>query len=126
MRGTGQAAIERRRFRRAATRLGKTLFCQLKCSVNLLLKGPDNFVSKLYPIAIRRIGPGWVQGQERLIATTPGPQAWPKRAATLRLYRYTATGALLDKDKTVRTQPDTSLTLKIPKDGLVIAEIVVE
>ena len=31
--------------------------------VNLLLDGRDNFVCKLYPMTVQRIGPGWVVGE---------------------------------------------------------------
>ena len=71
-------------------------------AVNLLLKGPDNFVCKLYPITIQELGPGWVKGRERMVSTVSGSHDWPGRAATVRLYVYDAKGELLSRDETRR------------------------
>ena len=59
---------------------------------NLLLEGSDNFVCKLYPITIRKLGPGWIEAQQRLISCVSQDFQWPGHAATLRIYRYEATG----------------------------------
>jgi hypothetical protein len=94
-------------------------------SCNLLLEGPDNFVCKLYPITIRKLGPGWIEAQERLISRVSRTFSWPGRAATLRLYRYDSRGDLLGRPDLVRIKAGQRFDLRVPKDGLVIAEIVV-
>jgi len=92
-------------------------------AVNLLLDGPDNFVCKLYPITVREIGPGRVVGEERLIATVSGDYDWPGRDADIRLYRYDADGKRMAWDAQLRQTAGRKLTLAVPKNGLVIAEI---
>ena len=93
-------------------------------AVNLLLDGPDNFVCKLHPITIREIGPNCVSAEERLITTVSGQYDWPKQDAQLRLFRYDADGALLDRDTVVSMEPTEKLSVSVPEKGLVIAEIV--
>lgn len=92
-------------------------------AVNLLLEGADNFVCKLYPITVGRLGPGWVEGRERLITTVSGDYSWPGTEGRVRLYVYDAQGYLLDQEATAATTPDAPLTLAVPEGGLVIAEI---
>jgi hypothetical protein len=93
---------------------------------NLLLEGegPDNFVCKLYPLTIRDLGPGTVTGEERLITTKTGSFDWPGRAASVRLYIYDEKGDLTGKDTVLKAEAGKPLALTVPKDGLVIAEIV--
>jgi hypothetical protein len=91
---------------------------------NLLLEGSDNFVCKLYPLTIRDLGPGTVTGEERLITAKTGSFDWPGRAASVRLYVYDEKGDLTGKDTVVKTEAGKPLTLTVPKDGMVIAEIV--
>jgi hypothetical protein len=96
---------------------------------NLPLEGSDNFVCKLYPLTIRELGPGTVTGEERLITTKAGTFDWPGRAASVRLYVYDEKGDLAGKDTVsygscIKTEAGKPLTLTVPKDGLVIAEIV--
>ena len=94
-------------------------------SCNLLLEGPDNFVCKLYPITIRKLGPGWIEAEERLISRVSRTFSWPGRAVALRLYRYDSHGDLLGRPDLVRIKAGQRFDLRVPKDGLVIAEIVV-
>lgn len=93
---------------------------------NLLLEGSDNFVCKLYPITIQELGPGCVKGRERMVSTVSGSYAWPKRAATVRLYIYDATGTLLSRDQTRKIGADAKLELQVPESGMVIAEVMEE
>ena len=95
-------------------------------SCNLLLEGPDNFVCKLYPITIRKLGPGWIEAEERLISRVSRAFDWPGRATTLRLYRYDSHGDLLGPPESVQIKSGQSFDLTVPKDGLAIAEIVVD
>lgn len=91
-------------------------------AVNLLLKGPDNFVSKLYPITVTEIGPGWVKGKERLATIISGPSPCPGDVDTVQLYRYDAQGnRLTDPSDTIQS-PGAKLQLNVPAGGLVIAE----
>jgi hypothetical protein len=90
---------------------------------NLLLEGPDNFVCKLYPITIRKLGPGWIEAEERLISRVSRTFDWPGHAATLRLYRYDSHGDLLGRPEVVRIKAGRRFDLHVPKDGLAIAEI---
>ncbi len=92
-------------------------------AVNLLLKGDDNFVCKLYPITIRELGGGCVKGEERLITTSSGSYRWPGREATIRLYTYDANGDLLDRDKVVKISAENSLPVEVLPNGLTIAEV---
>jgi hypothetical protein len=90
---------------------------------NLLLEGSDNFVCKLYPLTIRDLGPGTVTGEERLITTKSGAFDWPGRAASVRLYVYDEKGDLTGKDTLLKAEAVKPLALTVPKDGMVIAEI---
>jgi hypothetical protein len=90
---------------------------------NLLLEGPDNFVCKLYPITIRKLGPGWIEAEQRLISRVSRTFDWPGHAAALRLYRYDSHGDLLGRPEVVRIKSGQRFDLRVPKDGLAIAEI---
>jgi len=93
-------------------------------AVNLLLKGPDNFVSKLYPVTVTEIGPGWVKGKERLATIVSGPYHCPKDVVSIQLYRYDAQGnRLADPSDLIKT-PGSELQLEVPEGGMVIAEYV--
>ena len=92
-------------------------------AVNLLLDGPDNFVCKLYPITVREIGPGWVKGEERLATTVNAKYDWPGRAGRVRIYRYESDGSLASRNETVSMRADDALDVDVPKDGLVIGEL---
>jgi hypothetical protein len=89
--------------------------------VNLLLDGPDNFVCKLYPITIRRIGEGTIVGEERLITMRSGTLDWPGNDAGVTLYVYDANG---DRMKGIASAAveNGALTLDVPEGGLAIAE----
>jgi hypothetical protein len=89
--------------------------------VNLLLEGPDNFVSKLYPITIRRISEGVIVGKERLVSIKPGTFDWPGDGTPVTLYVYNANGDRMT-DVTSATIENGTLTLDVPDDGLIIAE----
>jgi hypothetical protein len=89
--------------------------------VNLLLEGPDNFVCKLYPITIRRLGEGTVVGEERLITMKSGAFDWPGNGENLTLYVYDANGDRV-KDRVSANLENDVLTLHVPQGGLAIAE----
>ena len=95
---------------------------------NLLLEGPDNFVCKLYPITIRKLGPGWIEAKERLISTVSKTFDWPALAepvapVVVRRYRYDSHGDLLGPPDRLEIKAGQKLSLTVPKDGLMIAEI---
>jgi hypothetical protein len=91
-------------------------------AVNLLLKSPDNFVSKLYPITVTRIGPGWVSGVERLATIVSGPYPCPKNVDSVQLYRYDDQGNRLNDSSDRIKTPGPELQLDVPRGGMVIAE----
>jgi hypothetical protein len=91
-------------------------------AVNLLLKGPDNFVSKLYPMSVMEIGPGWIRGKERLATIVSGKYECPVAGKTVRLYRYDASGKRIDAAKDTIQTSGSQLEMDVPKDGLAIAE----
>ena len=93
-------------------------------AVNLQLEGTDNFVCKLYPITVRRIGPGWIEGEERLITTQSRAFDWPGRDASVRLFRYDASGELAPASPDGRVSADESFRAEVPAGGLLVAEIV--
>lgn len=89
---------------------------------NLLLEGTDNFVSKLYPITVQEIGPGFVVGQERLITTVSRFFDWPGVAGKVKLYRYDRNGTRIDAEAEVETRAGEPLAIQVPEEGLVVAE----
>lgn len=91
------------------------------CKSNLLLEGSDNFVCKLYPITIRQLGPGFVKGEERLIANYSGTFSWPGYSAVVRMYVYNSDGDLISDDEVNVTNVT---PVSVPSGGLVIAEII--
>jgi hypothetical protein len=90
--------------------------------INLLLEGSDNFVSKLYPISIRELGPGWILGEQRMVTVESGSYNWPDSAAGIRVYRYDAEGDLLPVPELLAVAVGEPLRLEVPEEGLVIAE----
>ena len=93
-------------------------------AVNLLLEGPDNFVCKLYPVTIRKLGPNVILAKERLITTRSGAFNWPGRPARARLYTYDAHGDL--KSTTPTPLAAAANRIDVPPGGMVIAELVVK
>lgn len=91
-------------------------------AVNLLLDGPENVVSKLYPITVLEIGPGWVVGRERIVTLVSRSFHWPEAPAAVRLYRYDAGGARLLPAEDRALAAGQPLALEVPDRGLVIAE----
>jgi hypothetical protein len=91
-------------------------------AINLLLKGPDNFVSKLYPITTTEIGPGWVAGKERLAIIAGGLYPCPTDVQSVQLYRYDAHGNRISDSSDIINSPGSELRLDVPEDGLTIAE----
>ncbi len=92
-------------------------------AVNLLLEGPDNFVCKQYPLAVTRLGPGYIVGRERLITTVSRTFDWPPAPSTAVLYRYNAEGELLGREAPSTVDAAGDLAVEVPDAGLVIAEI---
>lgn len=93
-------------------------------AINLVLPDPDNVVCKLYPITVRRIGPGHVIGAERLVTSHDGSFDFPGRNARVRLYEYAADGTLVSKDKLVDVGAAEPLEIAVASGGLVIAEVI--
>jgi hypothetical protein len=90
---------------------------------NLLLEGPDNFVCKLYPITIRKLGPSWIEAQERLITSVSKTFDWPEHTASVRRYLYDGHGDLLGRPERLEIKAGQKQDVSVPKDGLVIMEI---
>jgi hypothetical protein len=93
-------------------------------AVNLLLQGPDNFVSKLYPITIGELGPGWVAGRQRLATCVSRSFNWPGQPGRVRLFRYDANGDLESRPELLKINSGGRLDAVVPPRGLVIAETV--
>lgn len=82
------------------------------------LQGPDNFVCKLYPLTIHRLGPGTIWGKERLITCISGEYTLPPEAFAPRLFIYDKKGERVDAP----APQGNRLTLDVPEGGLVIVE----
>ncbi|MEI6502718.1 MAG: hypothetical protein WCP21_17050, partial [Armatimonadota bacterium] len=91
-------------------------------AVNLLLDGPDNFVSKLYPISVQELGPGWVIGKERLMTTVSRAFHWPVAGGKVKLHHYDGHGKRLEAQPNVVVEQGKPLSLVVPEGGLVIVE----
>ena len=91
-------------------------------AVNLLLQGPDNFVCKLYPITVRKLGAGTILGKERLITSKSGVFEWPGKQARARMYVYDSNGDLKSKDLATLTAGENRI--EVTPGELVIAELV--
>ena len=92
-------------------------------AVNLLLEGADNFVCKLYPLAIRRIEAGTITGRQRVITTKPCQLRWPEGVTSMRVYQYDRLGDLR-RPTTVVSRPEAAVehALTVLDGGLSIAE----
>ena len=82
------------------------------------VQGPDNFVCKLYPLTIVRLGPGTIWGRERIITCVSGKFRLPENVTSPRLYVYDKNGVRLQTP--VPRGPE--MELKVPEGGLVIVE----
>lgn len=91
-------------------------------AVNLLLEGDTNFVSKLYPLTVRELGPGYVIGQERVITMVTRGFKWPAEGGHVRIYRYDKSGTRVDAEADATVAKGGELGLLVPEGGLVIAE----
>lgn len=120
---TGDTKTRKGIFETVKSVLGRGCIYSPESSVNLLVEGSDNFVCKLYPITIQRIGPGCVKGKERLITTVSGDYNWPGYSTVVRIYEYNAEGNLNAQNKLVSLKAGQRLELQVPSDGLLIAEI---
>jgi hypothetical protein len=90
--------------------------------VNLLLDGADNFVCKLYPITVRRIGPGTVVADERFVTTESQQATWPGDDADIILYSYDSEGVLQRPPAQIQAKAGVPLRLDVLPGGLLIAE----
>ncbi|MBQ9786738.1 MAG: hypothetical protein IJW33_01025 [Lentisphaeria bacterium] len=90
---------------------------------NRFLYGRNNFICKMYPITISEIGPGFIAGKERFITRSSGTFTWKGvDNADVKLYIYDETGDRIkagSKGKVVNGK----ITLTVPENGLVIAEL---
>ena len=93
---------------------------------NLILKGRDNFVCKLYPITVVELYPGLIIGRERLITLNSGTFSWPgaPEGAKIELFNYDAEGNRIPNSGEAPVVKDGKVTLTVEKAGLVIAELV--
>ena len=110
-------------FEQVKTYLGSGAICSPCMSDNLVLKGPDNFICKMYPITIKTIGPGFILAKERLITMNSGQFAWPNKATVLRIYKYNAKGELELPVGIRKVGGEKKIKITVPNGGLVIAEI---
>ncbi|MBI4602266.1 MAG: LamG domain-containing protein [Planctomycetes bacterium] len=54
-------------------------------------------VNRMFPITVRRLGEGWIEGEERIVTAVSGDFPWP-RAARPRARRFDATGREVPAD----------------------------
>jgi len=92
--------------------------------INLLLPDKNNFVSKLYPITVREIGPGWVLGNERIATIVSGKYNFPKAKGMINLYYYNETGLLAEYKPAVPIPTRKPFQVDVPKNGVTIVELV--
>ncbi len=110
----------------SAVREGLTAACIYSpTACNLVLKGRDNFVCKLYPITVVELYPGLIIGRERLITLNSGTFDWPgaPEGAKIELFSYDAEGNRLPNNGEAPVVKDGKVTLAVEKAGLVIAEL---
>ena len=89
---------------------------------NTVLKGEDNFVSKLYPITVTEIGPGFVAGKERFCTSKSGKYTWDAiDNGQAELFIYNKDGNRI-KIGTFAKIVNSQITIDVPPNGLVIAE----
>lgn len=93
---------------------------------NLALKGPDNFVCKLYPLTIMSIWPGTLIGKERLITTRSGSFKWHDKDFKVKLYVYDDKGELKNRSDLpqMAVKAGNEIKLEVPKNGMIIAEVI--
>ena len=94
--------------------------------INLLLPDDKNFVSKLYPLTVREIGPGWVIGDERIATIISGSYQLRQARGKINLYRYDDSGKLINNKPVTQFITGKLLQIDVPKNGLVIAESIGE
>ena len=88
----------------------------------MVLKGPDNFVTKLYPVTVTEIGPDFVAAKERLIVAKSGTFRWAgAKDGEAELYVYDVGGNRIRHGAKAAVK-DGRIKLDVPDDGLVIAE----
>jgi len=85
----------------------------------------DNFVSKQFPMTVVKLMPGGIVGKERLLTVISGEYEWPGTAegAVATLFIYNADGRLVSGNTTAKVERG-RIKLDVPKDGMVIAELV--
>jgi len=92
--------------------------------INLLLPDENNFVSKLYPITVREIGPGWVLGNERIATIVSGKYVFPKAKGRINLYYYNEAGLLAEYKPAVPISTSKPFQVDVLKNGVTIVELV--
>jgi hypothetical protein len=90
--------------------------------VNLLLEGDTNFVSKLYPMTIVAIGPGFVVGKERIATTVTRLFDWPGVSGRAKVYRYDKDGTRVDAEAEITVTAGQPVAVEVPAGGLIIVE----
>ncbi|OHB45962.1 MAG: hypothetical protein A2Y13_05420 [Planctomycetes bacterium GWC2_45_44] len=89
-------------------------------TVNILFDRPENFVCKLYPITIKSIGQGVINGEERIITTKSGEYFWGEKGLLLKNYVFDSLGNLVNT--ITYFDLDGRIDITVPVNGLVIAE----
>lgn len=93
----------------------------------LALKGPDNFICKMYPITVDELYPGTVIGKERIITINSGTFAWSKATADAKfqLFVYDSEGNRITPSEEPVVK-DGQITITVPKNGMSIVELTMD
>ena len=92
-------------------------------TVPLYLKGEDNFVCKLYPLTVTRIGENIICAKERFITAASGEFEWTGTdSGNAELFVYDKNGNRLAGQGSAAIR-NGKIKLTVPSGGLVIAEL---
>lgn len=92
---------------------------------NPALQEKNNFIVQQFPITPREVGPGFVSGPERIVTIVDGAFPLDSTITSYRLWRYDKDGTLLNATPPTQRLPagQRILKLKVPENGMTIAEL---
>jgi hypothetical protein len=91
-----------------------------------LLQDDHNFIVQQFPITPRKIGPGSVSGPERIVTIVDGTFQLDPAITSYRLWHYDKEGKLINATPPTEelSAGQHALELKVPENGMTIAELI--
>ncbi|MBI5092527.1 MAG: hypothetical protein HZB26_08805 [Candidatus Hydrogenedentes bacterium] len=83
----------------------------------------DELTRRFYPLTVREVHAGWIQGEERIITMVPRVYSWHE-SAKVKIYEFGADGVLAATREVASAAG--AFDIKVPQEGMVVVERVMD